>query len=190
MASPRYLTKSRFKLAAECPTKLFYTGKEDVYRNTKQEDSFLAMLADGGYQVGELAKCLFPDGIEVDAIGHDTALARTNELLQLDKVVIFEAAIAFEDLFIRIDVLVKDGNQFELIEVKAKSYNSTNPEIVGARGDLLSGMRAYIEDVAFQAHVLRSALPAAQVKTYLMMPDKAVKVNVDGSVSLKSLKPS
>ena len=32
MASPRYLTKSRFKLAAECPTKLFYTGKEDVYR--------------------------------------------------------------------------------------------------------------------------------------------------------------
>lgn len=180
MNHARYLTKSRFKLAAECPTKLFYTGKEDIYRNTKQEDSFLAMLADGGYQVGELAKCFFPDGIEVDAIGHDAALVRTNELLQRDKVVIFEAAIAFENLFVRIDVLVKDGNQLELIEVKAKSYNSTNPEIVGARGDLLSGMRAYIGDVAFQAHVLRSALPAAQVKTYLMMPDKAVKVNVDG----------
>ena len=55
MANPRYLTKSRFKLAAECPTKLFYTGKDKVYRNTKQEDSFLAMLAEGGYQVGELA---------------------------------------------------------------------------------------------------------------------------------------
>jgi hypothetical protein len=28
---PRYLTKSRFKLALECPTKLFYTGKLEVY---------------------------------------------------------------------------------------------------------------------------------------------------------------
>ena len=180
MANPRYLTKSRFKLAAECPTKLFYISKEGTYRNTKQEDSFLAMLADGGYQVGELAKCLFPGGIEVDAIGHDAALSRTHELLLQDKVVIFEAAIAFENLFVRIDVLVKDGEHFELIEVKAKSYSSMKPEIVGSRGDLLSGMRPYIEDVAFQAHVLRSALPSAHVKTYLMMPDKAVKVSVDG----------
>jgi hypothetical protein len=36
MTKPRYLTKSRFKLAAECPTKLFYTGKETIYRNTQQ----------------------------------------------------------------------------------------------------------------------------------------------------------
>lgn len=48
MTSPRYLTKSRFRLAAECPTNLFYIAKEKVYRNTNQEDSFLAMLADGG----------------------------------------------------------------------------------------------------------------------------------------------
>jgi hypothetical protein len=47
MTSTRYLTKSRFKLAAECPTKLFYTGKDKVYKNNMQEDSFLAMLADG-----------------------------------------------------------------------------------------------------------------------------------------------
>lgn len=48
MTSPRYLTKSRFKLAAECPTKLFYTGKDKVYKNTMQEDSFLA-LRGGAY---------------------------------------------------------------------------------------------------------------------------------------------
>ena len=27
--TPRYLTKSRFKLALECPTKLYYTGKPE-----------------------------------------------------------------------------------------------------------------------------------------------------------------
>jgi hypothetical protein len=43
MNRPRYLTKSRFKLAAECPTKLLYAGKEDVYRNTKQGGNFMAM---------------------------------------------------------------------------------------------------------------------------------------------------
>ena len=32
-STPRYLTKSRFKLAVECPTKLFYTGKPE-YANT------------------------------------------------------------------------------------------------------------------------------------------------------------
>ena len=34
MTKPRYLTKSRFKLAVQCPTKLFYTGKKDTYRDT------------------------------------------------------------------------------------------------------------------------------------------------------------
>ena len=180
MSRPRYLTKSRFKLAAECPTKLFYTGKEDVYRNTKQEDSFMAMLADGGYQVGELAKCYYPEGIEVSAIAHEDALQQTALLLQRDKVTVFEAAIRHGDLFIRIDVLVKDGNQFQLIEVKAKSYNSQTPEIVGAMGDLKSDMRPYIEDVAFQKYVLAAAWPQAQIKSYLMMPDKSVVCDVDG----------
>ena len=179
-ASPRYLTKSRFKLAAECPTKLFYSGKESVYRNLKQEDSFMAMLADGGYQVGELAKCYFPEGIEVSEVAHDEALQKTALLLQKEKVTIFEAAIRHGDLFIRIDVLVKDGNQFKLIEVKAKSYNSDKPEILGAKGDLLSGMRPYIEDVAFQAYVFSESNPTAKVTTYLMMPDKSVVCNIDG----------
>jgi hypothetical protein len=49
------LTKSRFKLAAEYSTKLFYTGKPQLYQNPKQEDIFLATLAAGGYQVGDLA---------------------------------------------------------------------------------------------------------------------------------------
>jgi hypothetical protein len=180
MANPRYLTKSRFKLAAECPTKLFYTGKDKVYRNLKQEDSFLAMLAEGGYQVGELAKLYYTDGIEIESPNHAEAEALTAELLQREKVVLFEPAIRFGDLFARVDILVKDGNDFQLIEVKAKSYNSQAPEILGAHGGILSGMRPYVEDVAFQAHVFTSAYPNARLKTYLMMPDKSVQASVSG----------
>lgn len=179
MSQHRYLTKSRFKLAVECPTKLFYTGKPKIYRDTKQEDSFLQMLAEGGFQVGELAKCQFPEGVEVNEIEHQAALDQTALLLQQNQVVVFEAAIAFENFFIRVDVLVKDGDRYELIEVKAKSFDSTKPEIAGIRVSIKKEMRPYIEDVAFQAWVMRQALPAAKISTFLMMPDKSVKASQD-----------
>ena len=67
MSSTRYLTKSRFKLAMECPTKLFYTSKDDEYKNNKGDNEFLASLAEGGFQVGKMATLLFPDGKEIKA---------------------------------------------------------------------------------------------------------------------------
>ena len=72
----RYLTKSRFKLAVECPTKLFYSGKPTEYRDSMQENVFLAMLAEGGYQVGALAKLRYPDGIEVYEKTHAEAMPK------------------------------------------------------------------------------------------------------------------
>lgn len=180
MTTKRYLTKSRFKLAVECPTKLFYTGKREAYADQMAENDFLAMLAEGGYQVGELAKLRYPGGIEIDDRDHATAEARTRDYLARDNVVLFEPAIRVGDFFIRIDILVKAGNRFELIEVKAKSYNSQQPEIEGARGGIKSGMLPYIQDAAFQTWVLRQAFPGSEILTSLMMPDKARLAPVGG----------
>lgn len=80
----RYLTKSRFKLALECPTKLFYTCKPE-FPDTKVDDPFLEALAEGGFQVGALAKLYYPDGIEVTDTGYDTPLIKTDELLKNKK---------------------------------------------------------------------------------------------------------
>ncbi|HAE43652.1 MAG TPA: DUF2779 domain-containing protein, partial [Clostridiales bacterium] len=118
----RYLTKSRFKLALECPTKLYYTGKKQ-YANQNLEDPFLAALADGGYQVGELAKYYFPGGHDIKSLDYVEALDETNALLEKDQVIIYEAAIRHENLFIRTDILVKQDHHIDIIEVKAKSYN-------------------------------------------------------------------
>jgi len=107
---PRYLTKSRFITAIDCPTKLFYIGKKE-YRNLNNEDSFLASLAQGGYQVGALAKFLFKDGIEILDKDHETSSNLTKELLKKNNVVIYEAAIKFNNFFIRVDILEKKGNQ-------------------------------------------------------------------------------
>ena len=69
----RYLTKSKFKLATECPTKLFYTGRSE-YINSRLDNPFLEALSDGGFQVGELAKYYYPDGYHVYTLDYDEAL--------------------------------------------------------------------------------------------------------------------
>uniref|UniRef100_UPI004048679F DUF2779 domain-containing protein n=1 Tax=Polynucleobacter sp. TaxID=2029855 RepID=UPI004048679F len=167
----KYLTKSRFKQAVECPKKLFYTGKPE-YKNTKNEDVFLQSLADGGFQVGELAKLLYPEGIEVLEKANEEALKVTAELLKRDKVILFEPAISYKNLLVRVDVLVKNGNTFQLIEVKAKSIDSTKIDFETKNG-VKADIRPYVQDVAFQTYVLKNAFPNAAVTSYLLMPDKS-----------------
>ena len=110
---PRYLTKSRFITAIDCPTKLYYVNKKE-YRNLNNEDSFLASLARGGYQIGALAKFLFKDGIEIIERDHELACKETNDLLEKENVVIYEAAIKYNNFFVRADIIEKKGNQINI----------------------------------------------------------------------------
>ena len=177
---PRFLTKSRFKLALECRTKLYYDGNSE-YANQKIEDPFLLALADGGFQVGELAKCYFAGGHEVFTHDHEESVRQTNELLKQEQVVIYEAAVRFENLFVRVDVLRKDQNRIELVEVKAKSFDSASPQaFVNKDGSVAAAWRPYLYDVAFQKHVVQSAFPQYDVFAYLMMADKNSLCPTDG----------
>lgn len=180
MVKRRFLTKSRFKLAIECPTKLFYTGKS-MYANQNLDDSFLLALADGGFQVGDLAKCYFPGGHDIKTLSYDEALTETNNLLKQDQVIIYEAAIATDKLFIRADILVKDGNRLSLYEVKAKSFDpSSNDSFANKDGTIKSGWKSYLYDVAFQKYVINQALPQYTVSAHLMMADKSATCPTDG----------
>ena len=170
-ATPRYLTKSRFKLSLDCPTKLYYTNKE-IYPNIKSDDSFLMALAEGGFQVGELAKCYFPNGYDITEIGYEDSINKTNELLKKENVIIYEAAIKYKNLFIRVDVLKKVGNEVEIIEVKAKSTDGDDSSsFFGDKGDVKGDWKPYLFDVAFQKYVVQEAFPEWNVKGYLMLAD-------------------
>jgi len=176
----RYLTKSRFKTGLECPTKLFYTGKAG-YANQSLNDSFLEALAQGGYQVGELAKHYFPGGHDIKTLDYQSSLEQTQELLERDQVIIYEAAVRFQNLFIRIDVLVKDGNRLVIHEVKAKSYDAEKDSFFKKRGVGLAAKWApYLYDVAFQHFVVRNAFPEMTVDGNLMLVDKTVRAATDG----------
>jgi hypothetical protein len=177
---PRYLTKSRFKLALSCPTKLYYTNKE-IYPDSSSEDSFLEALAEGGYQVGELAKCYYPEGVDIVERGYDEPLRMTKELLERENVVIFEAAFLFENLFIRADILEKRGNRINLVEVKAKSFGGRDSrDMLSRKGLLDSGWKEYVYDVAFQKYVISNAFPDFEIHAYLMLADKNREATVNG----------
>src|ERR1700694_4616038 len=121
-AMPKYLTKSRFKLALECSTKLYYNENKE-YGNQSLDDPFLAELAKGGFQVGALARLYFPGGVLLEKGKHEELHQKTIELLSADNIIIYEAAFLIDNWFIRADIVEKKGNELNLIEVKAKSYS-------------------------------------------------------------------
>ncbi|NBW42026.1 hypothetical protein EBR25_13645 [bacterium] len=178
---PRYLTKSRFKLACECGTKLFYTNKPREYGDSKSKDSFLEALADGGFQVGELAKKYFPGGVDITASGYDEALAETHEALQLGVPAIFEAAVQYKELFIRADILEFKGNDIHLFEVKAKSFDAQEDDLFfNKNGSISRKWREYLLEVAFQTYVVEKVFPDRRVVPYLYLVDKSSRSPISG----------
>ena len=83
-----HLSKSDFKVAHTCATKLWY--KKHGYPTTNDQNEYMKMLADGGFMFGKLAMLLFPEGIEVTGSVFE-AIDRTEELLANHKnIILFE----------------------------------------------------------------------------------------------------
>lgn len=176
----RYLTKSKFVRALDCPTKLYYHENKG-YKSTLEDNDFMQALAEGGLQVGELAKLYFPGGHEIPMMQKKKkSLRETNELLQRDEVIIYEAAIRHKHCFILVDVLQKNGDRIDLVEVKSKSWEP-DETFTYAHSDYIHGdWQEYLYDIAFQTWVARRAFPDYQIEPYLMLIDKTQKATVDG----------
>jgi hypothetical protein len=177
-----YISKSDFKVARECATKLYYKKLE--YPNTNECNEYLQLLAEGGYIVGKMAQLMYPSGIEIQSErGSSDALNETENLLKQENVILFEPAIWINNKLIRIDILEKKGNVFNLIEVKAKSFDGElrNEQFWNKRsGEIKTDWQAYLEDVTYQALVLKERFPEAHINSFLMMPDKSKSTNIDG----------
>lgn len=116
-------------------------------------------------------------------------------MLKQENVTIFEAAFCFENLFVRVDVLQKIGDQLRVIEVKSKSFdpNEEDPffdKRMYAKGKIKikEAYAKYIYDVAFQAFVVENACPGFRITSRLMLADKSSQTSVDGLNQLFLLK--
>lgn len=112
---PRYLTKSRFKLALECPTKLYYSKPSNGYFDKNQNNDFLQALADGGNEVGEIAKFKYRpnpvgDAITVETSDYEQSVDETNVKLARTRACCgcLGAALLHAPFFVRVDILIRD----------------------------------------------------------------------------------
>jgi Domain of unknown function(DUF2779) len=176
-----FLSKTDFKVARTCPAKLYY--KKLKYPSMLQDDEYLQFLADGGYMVETIAKLCQPGGIE---IGFDDGPERSAEktasaLNGNEQVVLFEATLISSGRIARVDILKKNGATFELIEVKAKSVDTStgaNP-FRGKKGGITPKWAPYLEDVTFQFSVLHELFPEAEIIPYLCLADKSKTTSID-----------
>lgn len=182
------LTKSLFTTSLGCPRKLYYATHKELYDNTNADNDFMRSLAEGGIQVGALARHYYFSKYNTFERGYietkdkDKALRETEALMAKQNAVIAEAAFEWGGCYVRADILVKRGSTIELIEVKSSSLRQEDEEKVSnvtKHGEVNSAYRKYIYDVAFQKYVIDNAL-GTDVKPYLMLINTDRECNVDG----------
>ncbi len=176
----KYLSKSDFQLANSCAKKLVY--KKKGYASSNDTDEYMTMLAQGGYIVGKMATLLYQDGIEVEGNTNDSLRITKDLIEENDSITLFEPAFESNQRLARIDIFKKSGKYIQIIEVKSASRDSSNPN-----NDSIK-LKKYTQDVAFQYTIIKDLFPDCTIECFLLMPDKAIRTNIDGLAGWFQLK--
>jgi hypothetical protein len=133
----------------QCPKALWlFKNRKDLATELDQRRQ---NLFDTGHRVGDLAQQLFPGGIEV-AYRPSDYQGMIDETTQFTKSknVIYEGSFSTNGVFVRADILVKNGGAWDIYEVKATA----------------STKAVHKPDVAIQWYVIGQHLPLN--KAYLV----------------------
>lgn len=151
--------------------------------NQIEDNSFLKSLAQGGFQVEELARMQYPTGIFIDTKPnqYEKAAKLTKEALENENIVLFEAAFLVEGYFARIDILEKKGNKIKIIEVKSKAY-TPGDNFLTASGTINAKWEDNLWDLAYQKWVLEKVFSRADydMEAAFLFVDKTKKASIDG----------
>ena len=182
------LTKSLFTTSLGCPRKLYYATHKELYDNANSDNDFMRSLAEGGIQVGALARHYYFSKYSnfahyyIETKDAAEALRITTKAMQEQNVVIAEAAFEWNSCLVRADILVKIGDTIQLIEVKSSSMHKSDEEKIGAvtrRGEVSSSYRKYVYDLTFQKYVIENAL-GREVDSFLMLINSDSVCDEDG----------
>ncbi len=119
MARKKLLTKSKYLVGLQCSKYLWVMLNEPD--RIPEPDTSTQHRFDEGHLVGELAKKLFPDGIDIPADDFADNLRQAEELLEKRKP-LFEAGFKIDNIFSRIDILKPvSKDEWDIIEVKSST---------------------------------------------------------------------
>ena len=109
------LTKSNYLVGLECPRHLwiFFNQPEKIRKVTLAEE----FKFKEGDKVGQMAKMLFPEGIDLPT-DYKENIRESKDALKKKKP-LFEAGFELNNCFSRADILVPVGDKWDIIEVKS-----------------------------------------------------------------------
>ncbi len=143
------LSKSQYIRGLQCHKSLWLYKNNPELRDTPNQAQ--ESLFNTGHNVGELACKLFPNGVEIkfDANNFEAMVSKTKELIENGTEVIYEATFKENGIFAMADILVKNGDAWDMYEVKAstdvKEYHLNDASIQWyALSNAIELNRAYI----------------------------------------------
>ncbi len=143
------LSKSQYIRGLKCHKSLWLYKNKPELRDAP--DYAQESLYNIGHTVGELAKEIFPGGVEVkfDASNFKDMISKTKVLISNGIEVIYEATFSEDGIFAMVDLLVKNGDDWDMYEVKAsievKDYHIEDASIQWyALSKVIKLNRAYI----------------------------------------------
>ena len=169
------LSKTSYLQGLKC-TKFMWLNK---YMKTVVDPISTGDIAriETGKNIGKLARQQYPNGCLVPDSIFDVQerVAYTSDLINSGAEIIFEATFSFNDVEVRIDILKKVADGYEIYEVKSKKWTKK-------LNTAQKPIREFIDDISIQYYVL-NGLGINITKTFLTCLDgeyvrgESIKVN-------------
>ena len=147
MADKYLISKSSFIKGIQCEKQLYlYKYHYDLMDEISEGQQ---VIFDRGHDVGELAQHLFPGGIKAteDPKKPGQAIERTTELIKSGTEIIYEAAFVFDEVLVIADIIVLEGEQWNIYEVKSSTKISDT----------------YYQDAAIQYYIISNCLNVKEI---------------------------
>ncbi|PLY00139.1 MAG: DUF2779 domain-containing protein [Desulfuromonas sp.] len=172
------LSKSLILKGLQCPRALWLTRNPPEFDFPPQPERDAKFRA--GTEVGQLAQQLFPGGIEVpyEGLTVPAQLARTRELIDQGAPVIYEASFSFSAIFVKVDILVRDGDSWQIHEVKmGTSVKDVNLDYVAVQHYVLTGCGLSISR-SFLVHIDNSYLRQGEIDVQQLFHSEEISAKV------------
>ena len=119
--SKQYLSKTLFMRGLQCHKSLYLDRYQPALRDATPPST--EALFQSGHDVGRIAQNLFPGGIEIpyEGFSHKQQLETTKSEISKGITTLYEAAFSNGDVFVKVDILRRGRQGWEIYEVKGST---------------------------------------------------------------------
>lgn len=116
-----HLTKTTYLKLLQCEKALYLNANAPQLKDPSPPE--LKHRYQQGNKIGTLAQQLFPNGTDISKLARTNAqrLQLTSDYLNQDDIVLYEATLAYQNLLVMVDILVKSDTGYNAYEVKSST---------------------------------------------------------------------